>query len=233
MLLVISGEGNTDVGAMDEQGFKPGPMTCVVDQLLKAKTRYSLLETDSVRAVHKKSLEKKAKELKIVTKRGKKTSQETRYFYKNARAMARMAQDYSNKEGRSAMAVLFRDADTAASGGRGEWIDKFNSMLAGFKDENFDTGVPMLPKPTSEAWILCALRNKYQQCEGLEQVSASRNSPKFLKKQLKEFLGVDVTRVLLVEKIETGQIEAAQIDMPSMEAFKHRCYEALKNMPKI
>jgi len=233
MLLVISGEGNTDVGAISEQDFKPGPMTCFVDQLLKAKTRFSFMETDSVRAVHKKSLEKKAKELKSVTKRGKKTSQETRYFYKNARALARMAQDHSNKEERSAMAVLFRDADTAASGGRGVWIDKFNSMLAGFKDENFDMGVPMLPKPTSEAWILCALRNKYMQCEGIEQESASRKSPKFLKNQLKDFLGVEVTRVLLVEKIEAGEIKAAQIDMPSMEAFKHRCYEVLKNMPKF
>lgn len=232
MLLVISGEGNTDVGAIDEKGFKPGPMACFVDQLVKTKIQYSLLETDSVRAIHKKSLNEKAKELKSVTKRGKKTPQETRYFYKNARAMARVAVQCSNEEERPVMAVLFRDADTVASGGRGEWNDKFNSMLVGFTDENFDYGVPMIPKPTSEAWILCALRNKYQQCNNLELESASRKSPRFLKKQLRDFLGFEVTRTRLVEKIESGQMNAEQIKMPSMQAFKHRCNEVLENMPK-
>lgn len=232
MLLLISGEGNTDVGAIDEQSFKPGPMAYFVDQLLKAKIEYSLFETDSVRPIHKKNLDEKAKELKSLTKRGKKTPQETRYFYKNARAMARIAIEYSNNEGRPTMAVLFRDADTVASGGRGDWSDKFNSMLVGFQDEKFDYGVPMIPKPTSEAWILCALRNKYKQCNALEEESGSKKSPNFLKKQLQDFLKIEVTRELLVKKIKAGQMDATRLNMPSILAFKQRCYEVLERMPR-
>jgi hypothetical protein len=119
--------------------------------------------------------------------------------------------------------VLFRDADGTASSGRGEWADKWNSMLAGFAIEQISTGVPMLPKPKSEAWILCALRNQYQSCAKLEDESGNDASPNSLKKQLEEHLGETGSRTLINEKIEMGAIDLDKItDMPSMAAFKDR-----------
>ena len=84
------------------------------------------------------------------------------------------------------VAVLFRDSDGTATAQRGLWTDERNSMLRGFEDEGFSCGVPMLPKPKSEAWVLCALKdNPYQGCDALEERSGNDNSPNSLKDDLK------------------------------------------------
>jgi hypothetical protein len=124
--------------------------------------------------------------------------------------------------------VLFRDADGTASSDRGEWKDKMESMLTGFEVEQISTGVPMIPKPKSEAWILCALRNKYRNCGKLEDLSGNDDSPNSLKQQLEEYLGESGSRIVLNDKIDAGEIDIDQItDMPSMNAFKDRLTEVL------
>jgi hypothetical protein len=74
--------------------------------------------------------------------KGKKQASETRYFYKNARALALLARELDQED---MIVVLFRDADGTASSDRGEWQDKWNSMLAGFEVEEMATGVPISP----------------------------------------------------------------------------------------
>jgi hypothetical protein len=71
------------------------------------------------------------------------------------------------------------------------------SMLTGFEVEHISTGVPMIPKPKSEAWILCALRNNYQHCAKLEDESGNDRSPNPLKQQLEDYLGEPGTGRLL------------------------------------
>jgi hypothetical protein len=89
----------------------------------------------------------------------------------------------------------------------------------------------MLPKPKSEAWILCALRNQYQSCAKLENESGNDSSPNSLKKQLEEHLGETVSRTLINEKIEMGVIDINKIsDMPSLTAFKVHLDEVLKKI---
>ena len=68
--------------------------------------------------------------------------------------MARIAKEREVETKDNVVAVLFRDADTATAG-RGTWAEKRQSMLDGFAEEGFARGVPMIPKPTSEAWLLC------------------------------------------------------------------------------
>jgi hypothetical protein len=102
-------------------------------------------------------------------------------------------------------------------------------MLDGFEVEGITTGVPMLPKPKSEAWILCALRNNYQHCAKLEDESGNDASPNALKKQLDNHLGEPGSRELLNDKVDDGAIELDKItDMPSLTAFKNRLNEVLK-----
>lgn len=49
------------------------------------------------------------------------------------------------------------------------WTDKLESMKNGFKEADCILGVPMIPKPKSEAWLLCACKeNAYQHCAALE-----------------------------------------------------------------
>jgi len=65
----------------------------------------------------------------------------------------------------------------------------------GFKIEKFDRGVAMIPKPKSEAWLLCALRNKaYENCQKLEDRSGNDDSPNSLKKEL-DALGIENSKI--------------------------------------
>jgi hypothetical protein len=87
----------------------------------------------------------------------------------------------------------------------------------------------MLPKPKSEAWILCALQNDYQHCTKLEDESGNDHSPNSIKQQLEDHLGQPGSREILNGKIDDGAIELDKItDMPSLTAFKDRLDEVLK-----
>jgi hypothetical protein len=167
MFLILSGEGPSDIGVSD---LEIGPMAKLVDLWLYPQIGYSLIDTKLYKIFSEQDLAEKAKEIKPRSQKGKRQKSETRYFYKNARALALLAHQQAQELGNdtSLLVVLFRDADGTASSGRGEWADKWRSMLNGFEAEGITAGVPMLPNPKSEAWILCALRNNYQYCAKLE-----------------------------------------------------------------
>lgn len=97
-------------------------------------------------------------------------------------------------------------------------------MLDGFDAEGFTRGVPMNPKPKSEAWLLCALKYKAFGCAVLEGRSGNDNSPNSLKSELEAHLGEAATRERLCELTHDGQINCEQIDMPSYNEFK-QCLE--------
>lgn len=228
MFLLLSGEGASDIGAQNEIS----PMAKFIDHWVLRRSDYSLMEIDCYKIVSKKELADIAKsQLKPLSRKGKKHKKETGYFYKNVRALALLAKDESSKREIIVIPVLFRDADGTASSGRGEWKDKWQSMLNGFEAEQILNGVPMIPKPKSEAWILCALRERYQNCQPLENESGNDDSPNSLKKQLEEHLGEPATRELLNDKIDQGNLDISKIlDMPSLTAFKDRLDEVLDKL---
>jgi len=227
VLVLLSGEGPTDMGMCSAGKFLPGPMACFVDQWLERRTGYSLLEIGMLKLIPKRELKNRSKNLRPLARRGKKSPPETRFFYKNARALAQIAFEYQQGEEIDVMVVLFRDSDDSSSSGRGLWQDKRESMLKGFTRENFQYGVPMVPKPISEAWLLCALRERYQHCDRLENESGRRRSANPLKKQLEKHMGEPPSRELMVTKIEEGKLDVRRITMPSMMAFKERRDEVL------
>jgi hypothetical protein len=234
MYLLLSGEGPGDIGACDGGGepcegggFRPGPMALFVDRIVQAKHDYSPREAScwgfvSESALARRALElKEAKEMRLP---GKKRGRETRYFFNNARVLARIATEIGRTKGDDIVAVLFRDADGTASAGRGLWGEKYKSMLDGFAEEGFLRGVAMIPKPKSEAWLLCALGpTPYQACEALEERSGNDDSPDSLKGELRDILGEgsSVTGTLLA-RIEDGSIDPLRIEMPSYVAFRER-----------
>ncbi len=228
MFLILSGEGASDIGLSD---LEIGPMTKLVDVWITKQIGYSLIDTKFYTIVSEQNLTKKAKEIKPRSQKGKRQPSETRYFYKNARALALLAHQKAQELGGDTplIIVLFRDADGTASSDRGEWADKWQSMLDGFEADGITTGVPMLPKPKSEAWILCALSNNYQHCAKLEEESGNDHAPNPLKKQLENHLGKPGSRELLNDKIDDGAIDIDKIvNMPSLTAFKDRLNEVLK-----
>jgi hypothetical protein len=158
---------------------------------------------------------------------GKKQAKETRYFFNNARVLSRIARDKQSELGDDVVAVLFRDSDGTASAGRGEWKHKRESMLDGFAEEGFHRGVPMIPKPKSEAWLICALKpNPYQGCEALEHRSGNDKSPNSLKNELATLVA-EPSPQNLCELVRNRTVNIEQIKMPSFAAFRTRLEEVI------
>ncbi len=234
MYFIFSGEGKQDLGqcrngelACESSQYEHGPMAVVVDRLVDAKLGHSLLEGEYYGFLSERRLAERASEMKPKKKApilpGKKRAKETTYFYRNARALASYAKERQTQLDDTVIAVLFRDSDGTASAGRGLWEDKRRSMIAGFDAEGFPTGVPMVPKPKSEAWLICALKkNPYQGCAALEDRSGNDNSPNPLKAELEGLLGHAPSGEELCGMLHDGTIDVERIDMPSFKAFKER-----------
>lgn len=226
MHLVLSGEGASDVGS-DLENI--GPITKLVDLEIERRLGYSLVDKElkALTLFSKAALVDRAKLMKPRSRKGKKQPSETRYFYNNARALALLAGELEVED---RVVVLFRDGDGTGTSTRQEWAQKLQSMLDGFAVEELTTGVPILPKPKSEAWWLCALRDDYQNCQQLEDESGNDASPNSLKSQIEAYLGEPATHLLLNDKIDDGEIDIDRIDMDSLNKFKKRLNEVLDRL---
>lgn len=140
--------------------------------------------------------------------------------------MAKVAKDKSIElKDDDVIAILFRDSDGTNSTSKGMWEEKVSSIENGFKMEKFTRGVAMVPKPKSEAWLICALKNKpYENCEELEERSGNDKSPNNLKDELDSF---NISNDKINEMIQNGQIEIDKIDMPSFKYFSEKIKELL------
>jgi len=233
MYLLLSGEGSGDIGvcnpstqSCNRNGFSEGPMTLIIDQLVESFLGYEMshLETERVSYVSKAYLvdNKLAPIKKSMALKGKKKAAETKYYFENARVLASAAKAKSIEVGDKVVAILFRDSDGTASAGRGNWADKRKSMIEGFRAEAFDLGVAMVPKPKSEAWLLCATKiNPYQHCAALENESGNDDSGRpSLKDQLSAVLEGSSDTENLNQLVIDRIIDIQQIDMPSFNTFK-------------
>jgi hypothetical protein len=239
MYFMFSGEGATDLGecmpgpvVAEGDHFLHGPMTLLASQIVENKHGYSPVEAGYCGFVSEHQISLRGAELKAAKKSmrlsGIKQPKETRYFFNTARLVARFASEKSAVLGDEVVGVLFRDSDGTASADRGEWEAKRQSMLNGFAEEGFARGVPMIPKPKSEAWIICALHeNPYQGCTELEERSGNDNSPNNLKDELLELLGEPVTRQKLCELINQRAVDFIKIEMPSFKVFRNRLEEVI------
>ena len=106
------------------------------------------------------------------------------------------------------------------------------SIEGGFAAERFPFGVPMLAKPKSEAWLLCAIQGvPYQNCSRFESLSGNDASPKSAKAALEKVLsdkGLSFTD--LCDMSEKGRIAPQQIRMPSFDHFRMRLEEVALGM---
>jgi len=235
MWLLVSGEGKNDIGRCNPSAspqFEVGSMTIIIDQLINIFQGYecSYIDYKLIHFISEKELARLSKQLdpkRKLTLAGKKRKKETLYYEKNARALAQHAKYLKKEENDDVMAILFRDADGTQSSSRGEWQEKWNSIQRGFELEKFDKGVPMLPNPKSEAWLLCALKEApYQHCEQLENESGNDKSPNSLKKKLQNRLEKrDKTTDHINDLLKNGTINITQIDMPSFNTFKQSLQE--------
>lgn len=241
MIFVLSGEdGDTDLGkCLNSQGqcegddFKIGPMTVLLDQMLELRLGYSVRSIPiGYHYVSKIHLVEKMSERKNNTRNisfvGKKRDQETGYFYTNAWMLAEIAQALEESRQDQAVAVLFRDCDGTRTTQSGLWQSKWESMVNGFKRAQFDRGVPMLPNPKSEAWLLCAATQQLSDCARFENVSGNDDSPNSAKAQLDAVLGGHQTGATLCDWLGAHPIdETRAATMPSFKAFQQSLEQAL------
>lgn len=235
MIYLVSGEGPSDIGALDGHGlFVAGPMTYFIDRIIEENHSYSALQSGIIQFVHETELSHASKRLssgkKGMSFPGAKSKKETAFFHRNARALARLARVKAEEQNDDQpVAILFRDADGTVSQRRGVWEDKVYSITAGFDAEGFDRGVPMVPRPKSEAWLLCAVKDPpYQDCQALENTPGNDRSPYALKKRLCEALNGQDSAREINDLICSGQIDPLQIDMPSFNYFRERLEKSIR-----
>jgi hypothetical protein len=237
--LLLSGEGPSDIGVCrssavcDRADFQEGPMAIIVDQLIELNQGFEMshLVCELVSYVSESYLaeNKQPPQRKAMSLRGKKKPAETKYFFENARALASIARNKATEVDDNVIAVLFRDADGTSSAGRGNWNDKRNSIIAGFRAEDYDLGVAMIPKPKSEAWLLCATKqNPYQHCDCLEDESGNDKGKSPLKEQLAKSLVGKTSSFDMAQLINNKQIDITRIDMLSFNTFKSDLEKVVK-----
>lgn len=243
MKILLSGEGPTDLGVCrnaqgrcDGADFKHGPMTQLLIQLLEPLLHYSLTDypesfsyvSETVLCAHTK-----ATPTRLQPTRGKKKGVETSYFYGNAMTLGYMARDLATKLGDSVVAVFFRDTDGTRHSPAGLWQDKWQSVCDGFNHSGFTRGVPMLPKPKSEAWLLClADTNRSGSCELLERQSGNDQSPNSAKSRLDTALGQHHTAEQLCDWIVDHPVDVDRMNtMPSFKAFHEVLVGVVQELP--
>lgn len=250
MILVLSGEGKSDLGACINQhgqcageSFEPGPLVFIIDQILEEVRGYSVLDStpNGYFFISERGLgelnECRKHDHKRVTLPGKNKGKETGYFYINAWMLAEEAMNISKRESDGdVIAILFRDADGTRSTQSGLWDKKYQSIKDGFLRGKLGLrGVPMVPRPKSEAWILCALREPpYLHCGNLEEWSGNDNSPNSLKAELHRVTGGKSSGEEIrrwIEENKYNHVLVAQ-QMPSFQVFKEDLLRAI-NQPNL
>ncbi|HEJ0351034.1 hypothetical protein [Serratia marcescens] len=238
MIVVLSGEGPSDLGScVNGQGeclindFNHGPMTYFIDKELETLLGFSLLEITPDRYIFVSKSElirltsAKRQNRASMSLLGKKRPEiETGYFYLNALILGNRAAELAiEHEDPAVIAVLFRDSDGTRSADLSLWQDKVNSIRHGFDISAIgERGVAMVPKPKSESWMLCVLRDGYEHCARLEDLSGNDNVPDSAKRQLEEALGSNASTSEQIHHLEQSGIDTARLaaQMPSYEAFQ-------------
>lgn len=225
MLIVLSGEGKSDLGYTAYNGdFIKGPMGYAIEYFFPKAGQHPQYHYISETELTK--ICKGNKRLHL-GERGA-----TEKPYKGIYNLAMHLSSYaSNKFKEKHCVVLFRDADGTNSVPRDNWEQKVNAVLAGFDTVNKANGVPMIPRPKSEAWLLAYYQENlpnqkaYNKSGRFEDYSGNDASKNSLKKLLqKAFKGVKNP----YDQINGQEIDWDRIDMPSFNRFKERLKEVIR-----
>lgn len=236
MIVLCSGEGPSDIGANDydpASGVYNAPKWGAMGNLLLSmlrECRADYHDYDTHKIIHKKALQEyvHAAAARTSLLRGLDHPAGCAYFRKIAYVFALIALDEQNDSDDDVMAVLFRDSDSGSEAGNVLWRDKFKSIEDGFKLACFKGGVPMVPKPTSEAWCLAMFETSSKLCHKLENASNRDGLKKYLTAKLFE---EHITVEEFYNKIAYGELPLAVLEgMESYAAFKDKFCDALREL---
>lgn len=246
MLLLLSGEGPTDIGRKDTpadapvglEGWDVGPMASFINELCKdtaclGKDIFvSRPSGHRVYFIDETSLNKTAKQYRKDRPRYAGRGKGNHWHNAHAYTLASVAKRLSTEQGTPVVVVFFRDCDGSNAAPLSLYKAKRDSMKKGFARAEYDYGVAMIPRPKSEAWLLCALKaHSYQHCEGLENESGNDASPNSLKRQVTTRLnaiGREFCQEHLVDLIAEGVIDPRRITITSFNEFRQDFEDAIR-----
>jgi hypothetical protein len=245
MIVIFSGEGPSDLGKSATgtspccgADFIPGPMAALVDNAIEARFDYSLFApgmvsawfiAETVLAQHAKDRSKRS----VAFRGSKQPDAETAYFYINAEMLGLFAKEKEQEFNDKSIAVLFRDHDGTRSALASLWASKAKSIADGFKRAQYNRGVAMLPKPKSEAWLLCVAKNQTpHDCAKLEDLPGNDAAPYSAKQQLNQAHGRHLSATELYEWVKQSKPDFDHLNaMPSFARFNkdlNSAFTALK-----
>ncbi|MCK9315756.1 MAG: hypothetical protein M0Q48_06400 [Verrucomicrobia bacterium] len=230
MHFILAGEGPSDLGKKDnERGFIKGAMTHIVDAISKKGYKrlpeYQFLTENDVKKLKNK------KNHRNILARGR----EAKPFDEIFLSAFYLGEEAKHK-GESWGVIFFTDTDGTCSAPRDLWEEKVKAMQRGFDSSGNPYGIPMVPRPKSEAWLLgyyqkgLPKQNAYNHCERFEEMSGNDASPNSLKKLLQEALDPERNPYDLITEEELHDIEWENIKMPSFNLFRKRLENVLAEM---
>lgn len=244
MIVVCSGEGVSDLGACTNHAgfcqddmYRFGPLTFVIDYIIEEVLQYSPLQTHrgtyryySEAYLTQRLVEKKNERRGFVLA-GRKHGVETGLFFFNAMMLGEITKELESAEEDVAIAILFRDSDGTNNSPNDIGAQKRKSIEEGFKRADFSRGIPMVPRPKSESWFICAAKeNPYAHCAELEELPGNDRSPNSAKKMLSVILDGDATCERMIDWLEDNRIDCRKLaeEMPSFAKFHERLTSVLK-----
>jgi len=224
MFFYVSGEGHSDVGVDTEH---PGLLIDALRTLAESVSD----EEFNYEIVPRLNLVKMAKCMPLNRKamlyRGKKREDAgTFVVQKEAMALAKKAQEDEN-----AGAVFFHDCDYPNNvNGERYYRQMVRAVQSGFAmASSFRHGVPMIPKPRSESWLLCCYQKvPYMIDNYFEDVPANDTAAGSGKKLLASFFNCKVNEIY--KHIHVNEIEWQRIKAPSFLFFKQRFIHVVEGL---
>lgn len=241
--LIVTGEGPTDMGCCEYQSevctgddYQTGPVAILISRILERylpEWNSDSLQFDNPESfttfVYRSWFNQLTKEKHLI-RPGK--NGVAKGFAEHAQRAAALG--YYAKINGFQIAAYFHDTDGTRSELRSDphrWEKLVDAINQGFRAVEFsECGVAVVPKPTSEAWFLCALKKEpYQHCEQLEtELSGNdRSQGRAPKQLLAEALDVDgLDREKLCDIARS--IEVDTIDMSSFNAVRSSIRRAIQ-----
>lgn len=240
MKLFLSGEGPSDLGCCRNDAglcvspeFARGPLTALVDQVLEPVLGYrpSGIEEHCVFVAKAELLRHVTmrKRGRMVSLAGKKRDQETGYYYSNAWALGDIAIAQERLLGDVGIAILHRDNDDSNSSRATELGVKVKSIRDGFARAGYPRGVPMIPRPISEAWLLSIADPTIADAAEVEDLASNPAAPRPVKELLAAALGEKWDSESMFDWLDARDIDFERMRrMPSFAAFHHDVVEAVR-----
>lgn len=249
MKLMLCGEGPTDIGVNRPvpggTEFVPGPMAELIDWFCRKSMgeetsplalQRDYPDTDAVQYLSRGDLsqrkEKREERPRLLP--GHKRPPGLAGPEAQAWTLGRLAVEKANMAQDAVVAILFHDCDGTRSAPHDQWQGLVTAIDHGFALASCSTSVAMVPRPKSEAWMLCALKTSpYQHCDSLEGAPGNDGSPNALKTKLMAVNGgTEPTGDEQAEWVRRGRIDPAQINMPSFKAFADKLNDVLSQMTR-